>query len=230
MLLGFSTGSLYKTHDALSPETFDIFRRIGANAIEIMCHDYESSAKLALLTESDLRGFEYVSLHAPSFESYSESEIVKILETISEAHKKIGFNVIVLHPFETMNWDVFKQYDLPFAIENMDWRKSFGKYVESLKDIFEKFDAPMVLDLNHCYTNDPSMQLATDIVQNFAGRIKEIHLSGFETLHEPLFKTKQQEILNAIPDKRLPIIIESGLETAQEAQQEFEYVRAFLSK
>jgi hypothetical protein len=230
MKLGFSTGCLYRTHDSLALETFDVFRKIGANAIELMWHEKEDELKLLKIEKKDLEGFSYVSLHAPALDNLSEAEIVRILEIILEAHKKIIFDAIVLHPYETMNWDIFKQYELPFLIENMDWRKDFGKYADSLKDIFEKFDVSMVLDLNHCFTNDPSMHLASDMHDSFGGRIKEIHLSGFETFHEPLFKTKQEEILKAIPNKNLPIIIESVFDSADEAKQEFEYVKNFLER
>ena len=228
MLLGFSTGCLYKTHDSLAKETFDIFRKIGANAIEIMSHEREHISRLLDIMPEDLIGFEYISVHAPSFDNHSEVEVVEILKILEKAHEKLHFNAIVIHPYETMNFDLFSQFDLPFAIENMDWRKDFGKYTDSLKDIFEKFDAPMVLDLNHCYTNDPSMRLAHEMVDEFRSRIKEIHLSGFEKLYEPLFRTNQKEIAEAIPDVNLPVIIESGLESIEEAQEEFKYVKEYL--
>ena len=229
MKIGFSTGCLHKTHDPLVPETFDVFRKMGCNAIEISWQGGMNEVKKLLsLQEADFVGFKYISLLTPAFDKFSETEIVEMLQKLVEVHEKIKFNAIVLHPYETMNWDIFRQFDLPFMIENMDWRKDFGKYVDSLEDIFSKFDAPMVLDLNHCYTNDPSMRLAQDMAETFGGRIEEIHLSGFETFHEPLFKTKQMEILQAIPDKRLPIIIESGCENVEEAKKEFEYVKNFL--
>ena len=230
MKIGFSTGCLYKTHDPLAAETFAVFGKMGCNAIEIAWNvgGFDELEKIAKIKPEDLAGFEYVSIHATSFDDFNETEIVAMLQKLTEINDKLKFKAVVLHPYETMNWDIFRQFDLPFMIENMDWRKDFGKYVDSLEDIFSKFNAPMVLDLNHCYTNDPSMRLAQDMVETFGGRIEEIHLSGFETFHEPLFKTKQTEILQAIPDKRLPIIIESGCENVEEAKKEFEYVKNFL--
>ncbi len=230
MKIGFSTGCLYKTHDPLAPETFAVFRKMGCNAIEIAWNvgGFDELEKIAKIKPEDLAGFEYVSIHAPSFDNFNETEIVAMLQKLTEVNDRLKFKAVVLHPYETMNFDIFRQFDLPFMIENMDWRKDFGKYVDSLENIFSKFDAPMVLDLNHCYTNDPSMRLARDIAETFGGRIEEIHLSGFETFHEPLFKTKQTEILQSIPDKRLPIIIESGCENIKEAKKEFEYVKNFL--
>ena len=228
MKIGFSTKCL-KNYDRFAPETFDIFRKMGCNAIEIAWRkNIDEFKKIAKIKPEDLAGFEYVSIHAPSFYRFNEIEIVSMLQKLTEINDRLKFKAVVLHPYETMNWDIFRQFDLPFVIENMDWRKDFGKYVDSLEDIFSKFDAPMVLDLNHRYTNDPSMRLARDMAETFGGRIEEIHLSGFETFHEPLFRTKQTEILQAIPDKRLPIIIESGCGNIKEAKKEFEYVKNFL--
>lgn len=229
MILGFSTKCLYKTHGHFAPETFDIFRKMGCNALEITWHGgFEEMEGLANIKSSDLAGFEYVSLHAPSFDGFNETEIVEMLQKLSEINEKLKFKAVVVHPYETMNFDIFRQFDLPFKIENMDWRKDFGKYVDSLEDIFSKFDVPMVLDLNHCYTNDPSMRLAHDMMETFGGRIEEIHVSGYEKNHEPLFKTKQEEILQAIPDRRLPIIIESICGNVEDVQKEFEYIKQIL--
>lgn len=231
MILGFSTGSLYQTHDRLSPETFDIFRKIGANAIELMIYDMDDAPRLLDLEQKDFQGFRWVSIHAPAFDRFDTNSVIKFRQTLDifeQFCQKIKVNSIVFHPDLIGEWAIFENYTFPVLIENMDWRKEVGKYVDSMKEIFEKADAPMVLDLNHCYTNDPTMHLAEEMVESFKDRIFEIHLSGFEKSHEPLFKTQQMEILKSIPNKEMPIIIESVCETAEDAKQEFEYVKRYL--
>lgn len=223
MLLGFSTGSLYKTHELISKEAFEAIRSLGCNAIELNCRNEDEILKLlTTIKPNDLAGFEYVSLHAPNVVN------VNTLELLQRAQEIFHFKAIVIHPDEVENWEIFSRFELPFAIENMDWRKERGKYVDSLQTVFEKMDSKMVLDVNHCFTNDPSMLLAKDMVAEFGSRISQVHLSGFETFHEPLFKTGQVEIMDAIPDKNLPIIIESGCETIEDAKKEFEYVKNYL--
>lgn len=225
MILGFSSGCLYKTHDRLAKSTFDEFKNIGCNAIELVCVDDDELERLISDVKlEDLEGFEYISLHSPAIHN------ALTLELLKQAHEIFNFKRIVIHPDEVENWMMFERFDLPFGIENMDWQKQLGKYTESMQDIFSKFDAPMVLDLNHCFTNDPSMKLAYEMNDAFNERIKEIHLSGFTRIHEPLFQTKQIEIMDAISDKRLPIIIESGCESVEDVKREFEYVKSFLEK
>lgn len=231
MILGFATGDLYKTHDRLSPETFDVFRKMGCNAIELTIADMDDAPRLLNLEQKDFAGFRYVSIHAPSFDRFDTNSMIKFRQTLDifeEFCQKVKVNSIVFHPDQIGEWAIFENYTFPVLIENMDWQKEIGKYVDSMKDIFEKADAPMVLDLNHCYTNDPTMNLAKDMVENFGERIFEIHLSGFEKSHDPLFQTQQIEILEAIPDKDLPVIIESECDSVEDAKKEFEYVRKYL--
>jgi len=231
MLLGFATGDLHKTHDRLAPETFDVFRKMGANAIELTIYNMDEAPKLLHLKQKDFAGFKWVSIHAPSFDRYDTNSVIKFRETLDIFEKFCGLvkvNSIVFHPDEIGDGAILENYTFPVLVENMDWKKEIGKYTESMQDIFEKIDAPMALDLNHCYTNDPTMHLAHEMIDAFRDRIMEIHLSGFESAHEPLFKIKQTEILEAVFDHNLPIIIESECDNAQDAQEEFEYVKKYL--
>lgn len=225
MILGFSTGCLYKTHERVSAETFELFKLLGCNAIQVKCNSDEDIIKLLNNARpADLRGFDHVLLHAPAIYE------MKTLELLQKAYDIFHFKTIVIHPDEIENWEMLKRFSLPFAIENMDWRREIGKYAESMQDMFDKHDMRMALDLNHCFTNDPSMWLAHEMAEKFNDRINVVHISGFEKLHEPLFKTQQKEILSAIPDKNIPVIIESRCETVEEARKEFEYVKSFLQK
>ncbi|NTV41543.1 MAG: hypothetical protein HGA61_04725 [Candidatus Moranbacteria bacterium] len=223
MLLGFSTGCLYQTYPQISKETFAFFRLLGCNAIELMCHSEEDIFKLITeIAEADLFGFEYVSLHSPDVIT------VETLELLQRAQDIFHFQAIVINPSEIENWEIFSRFDLPISIENMDWKQERGKYVDSLQNIFEKIEAKMVLNINHCYTNDPSLLLAKQMTDEFGEKISQIHLSGFETGHESLFKTQQTEIMDAITNKNLPIIIESVCETVEDVESEFRYVKNYL--
>jgi hypothetical protein len=229
MIIGFSSGCLHKTHDGLDPATFDLFRERGCGAIEVMIHRLSDVADFTKLKEADLHGFDYVSVHAPIYKGEERGEYIKALEEIAKLHKKVGFKAVVLHPDMFDDFDFLKYFDLPFAFENMDNRKETCKDVESMREVFEEFNIPMVLDLNHCYSNDPTMKLADDLVVAFHDRIEEIHLSGFDTFHDPLFKTKQGIILDAIPDTSLPIIIESVVDTVEDLNSELNYIKEYLA-
>jgi hypothetical protein len=82
MVIGFSTGCLYKTHDALDPATIALFRRGGCNAVEIMVHRLSDMDKFIALEPSDLQGFVYISLHAPIYDGSSKEDYIKALRAI----------------------------------------------------------------------------------------------------------------------------------------------------
>jgi uncharacterized protein (UPF0276 family) len=113
----------------------------------------------------------------------------------------------------------------------MDWRHKIASDVSSLKEIFSNKNFKMVLDLNHCYTNDPTMKLAADIYKEFKDIIKHCHLSGIQdhnNPHSPLYRLQIEIIVNAVPSPDLPIIIESGFEDLEDARKEAEYLRREL--
>ena len=65
----------------------------------------------------------------------------------------------------------------------------------------------------------------------FKNIIKEIHLSGYETLHDPLYKTKQVEIIKYCRELNVPIIIESIFEESdgiEGVKKEFDYILSNL--
>jgi hypothetical protein len=229
MIIGFSSGCLYKTHDSLDPKTINIFRAKGCNAIEIMIHKISDIEKFQKLKPSDIKGFEYISIHAPIYKGEGIDEYISVLMAIEKLHTKIHFDSVVIHPDMFDDFSFLKKINLPFAIENMDNRKMTCRDVASLQNVFNKTDISMVLDVNHCFSNDTSMKLADDLVKAFTLRIKEIHLSGLDTFHDPLFKTKQDFIIDAIPDADLPIIIESGLESVEEIGIELDYIKNHLN-
>jgi hypothetical protein len=141
--------------------------------------------------------------------------------------KKFSIRNFVFHPDTVRDWSVFGKYpDLPISIENMDDQKLFGRTLEDIQSILSKYDLGLTLDLQHCYVNDPSMNLAKQFQTVFADRIVQYHLSGYEKnlLHYPLYKTRQDEIISALRFPNLPIIIESTLEAEGEQEKEYQYI------
>jgi len=216
MILGFSTGCLYKIkkYHRVSNEIVEEFKALGCNAIEFNCLSSENfQAIFDNISKDDLVGFEYVSVHAPSFGKLTGDESRNALDLAQKVYEKLNFNHLVIHPNEINDWNIFQKYLFPISIENMDSRKDVGRTVESMKKIFGIYDGAMTLDLNHCFMNDQSMKLANDMNSEFGKRIEEVHLSGCDeykqpSYHDPIYKTKQRVILDAIPDKDIPIIIE----------------------
>ncbi|MFA4941524.1 MAG: hypothetical protein WC582_02930 [Patescibacteria group bacterium] len=230
MRLGFSTGCFYQFIHPLSEEAISVCRDFGFNAIELSVDSINDVELLEKITKGSLANFKYISIHGPGHDAMSavdEKEHKRVLNIFQEVYKKIKFDCLVLHPGEWIaDWEIFKNYSLPIAFENMDWRHKIASDVASLKEIFSGKNFKMVLDLNHCYTQDSTMELSADIYKEFKNIIKHYHLSGIgESDHDPLYRSQGRKIIDAIPDLNLPIIIECKLKNLEDARKEGEYVK-----
>lgn len=230
MKIGFNTSY---TEVISLEEKVELFLEIGCNAIEFSMSTLDREKQLCNKWENfPWNKFEYYSLHAPCRDIVygNDPETVGLLDRIQVLQDKYHFALVVFHPDTIADWTIFQHYDLPLAFENMDQRKKLARDVVSMKEIFTKVDAKMVLDLNHCFVNDNTMALSRDFYDNFKDRISEIHISGFETLHDPLYRTRQVEIIDSIPDREIPIIIESKQDTVEDIKREFAYITSVLNK
>lgn len=230
MKIGFNTG---RTDIIPFMEKIKVFLELGCNAIEFSMMSFEQEEKLnEYWDQIPWDRFSYCSVHALTHELiYKNDDKTKdFLTRLQDKHNKYDFDLVVIHPNLVEDWDVFSNYNLPFAFENMDHNQNFARDVKDMKEVFSNVDAKMVMDVNHCFTNDPTMQLANDFYVAFGQRIQEIHLSGYEKFHEPLYLTKQPQIINAIPDKNIPIIIESTQKSLDDIVNEYKYVLEVLNK
>lgn len=228
--IGFSTGALYKRCNAA--EAIKIFKENGVSVLElagffgvdaIRAADEAAFAKL-------LQGFKYISLHAPKIEYGANKETKEFFDGINKINALRKLDLVVIHPDCVKDFNVFNEVDFPVAFENMDNQKASFQYPEEFKEIISSNDKfSVVLDINHIYTNDKTMKIGNDFHKEFEGRISQYHLSGFEVLHDPLFKTKQKNIIDAVLNKDIPIVIESVV-ASDEVKLELEYIKRELGE
>jgi hypothetical protein len=231
MMIGFSTGCLYRTHSRIDPHIVDVIQRTGANAIELMvCGDDSLKKATATLQPDMLAEFRSVSIHSQTLFELTEDAISDYLSQLLVVIERYNIQRVVLHPDQVTDWDSLVRSGIPFAIENMDKNKERFQYIKEMKEVLERTGFPLVLDVNHCYTNDPSMKLANDFIDAFHDKIVEVHVSGYVSLHEPLYKTDQMQILAPVKSLNVPVIIESVFETEGELAREYEYVSRALQR
>ncbi len=222
--LGFSTGALYKF--CTTKKALGIFRSLGFSIVELGVVGLESVAKgwLDEITPEDLKGFDYVSLHAPKFDYGDNKGTKAIFAKIERVNKMRELETVIFHPDLITDLSVFHRAPFKVAFENMDRRKSSFQTPEELSRVVmksENFKA--VLDVNHIYTNDPTMQSVPGFYKELGDRIVQIHLSGYTELHDPLYVTKQTQIVAAVKDLTHPIIIESVI-SPDEVEKERSYI------
>lgn len=233
MNIGFCNGVFHKITekdlDRFLPSFIKKFELKGANTLELIILNEDSLDFLIdNLNKNDYSYFSSLSLHAPSFKHNDISESIRILEKMEKVVNVLDIKNIVIHPDAVSYWEVFEQFKhLPLSIENQDGRKNFGNTLEDIKSILDKYKfLNLTLDLQHCFVNDPSMQLAQDFHKEFGDRVVEYHLSAYdkELNHVQLFKKEQLEIIKSLELKDKRIVIESVLEDFGEEKKELEYI------
>lgn len=238
MIIGFTSGR-YKN------ETYFISKlnkllSIGCNAIELhpkmnSLDDFDLSEKSVNLLNNK---FDYVSLHAPArnFKINNSISSKEIFKKIDELIKKVSIKNVIIHPDIIEDFNILKDKDWPISLENMDCRKKDGRYVRELEIVFNKVpSANLVLDLNHCYTNDMEMKLADEILNKFSSRIVEYHISAYvgeDKLHQPFSTSNCDIILSKVSNKNTPLIIEviTDVLSNEELTRELSYIKAKLQK
>ena len=175
--------------------------------------------------------FKYKSIHLPvkhngQYFTYPDKSIDKDLQIIDKILQKINVDTVLVHPDQIgdSNW-LADKYGKLLAFENMDIRKNFGKSVNEMKQVFDKFpQAKFVCDVNHIWTNDHSMETAKDYFNEFHNRLTHYHLSGYGGLHDALCRSREDEILKGLMSFDCPIIDEGHLSQKGLIKEEYQYI------
>ncbi|MFA5333137.1 MAG: hypothetical protein WC376_01440 [Candidatus Nanoarchaeia archaeon] len=240
MILGFSTGSLYKHLEPLSNEAVDAISSTGCNAIELCALFNYRIELLNILDINKLKKFNYVSLHSSEELRYANNvETRKLLNTIVKYNKIFKFDNIIIHSDIVDDWNIFKDYDLPFLFENIGRKDGFGYKLDEIIKIIEN-NHKLVLDLTHDYIVDKNMNLSNNLLKNYNNSIKEIHVSGYkkhgkdEQQHYPIYITQQKEMISHLVPN-IPTIIESVIpfenkDYISELQKEYSFLKSLIKK
>jgi len=226
---GFSTGALERGDfgSAVSWMRDHEMRTVELSALRFD----ELEPLVKQLDRINLDAFHYVSFHAPS--SFTKDQEIRVIELLQPVLAR-DWNIIV-HPdviYTPQRWECFGAHLL---IENMDRRKSIGRTVSELQGFFDVLpQAQLCLDVAHARQIDSTLSLLMSLVQTFAERIAEVHISELDSRcrHVPMTDSAvadYQRFASYI-EADIPVIIESMLDRGQEAirLEEFSLARQAL--
>ena len=181
------------------------------------------AAELAALSEGELPGLEaflaerpelpfaYLSVHAPvKHLRMPEAELVRRLTRIAPL-----VDGIVVHPDAMDEPRAYRPLGSCLVLENMDARKPTGRTVAELAPYFTALpEAGFCLDVAHVLSVDPTMVEGGRLLDAFAGRLRQLHVSSVDERcrHVPLtleHETRYAELLRRCPD--VPWILEAPL-------------------
>jgi hypothetical protein len=165
--------------------------------IEEACQVSSFAVELAALSEPELPPlvdylgrisslpFRYLSVHAPTkHRSLGEEELVEVL-----AGLPAFVDAIVVHPDRISDPAPYRRLGSRLVVENMDSRKRSGLYADELADVFAALpDAGFCFDVAHAWSVDPGMEVGEELLDRFACRLRQVHLSSVDARqgHVPL--------------------------------------------
>ena len=184
------------------------------------------TAELAALSEHELPGlltflqtspqlpFNYLSVHGPSKNlTMAEAKLVDALNRLPAS-----VDAIVMHPDVIDDTATLRRLGSRLVLENMDTRKATGRTAAELAPLFEQLpDAGLCLDVAHARDVDPSMALAHDLLDRFAGRLRHLHVSSLDAAghHVPLTEDDLEAFRPVLDRCRdVPWILEAPLPPA----------------
>lgn len=226
--IGFSTGALAKGDFERGLNLQRNVARI--NAVELSSlRDHELPRLVEAIPSLDLDKFDYVSFHAPSkLQTLDEKTAFAMLLPLPKSWP------IVAHPDLLQTPSLWRQLGSRLCLENMDHRKTTGRTVRELDELFETFpDASFCLDLGHARQIDPTMVSAILMLDKFGDRLRELHVSevGPRGEHLPLGATTRQAFLRVVHliPADCPLIIESII-PAESVETELDAVSALFDR
>ncbi len=156
-------------------------------ALVAAAHEVSSyAAELAALQAREFEGllsyldlgpalpFNDLSVHAPTKGLRDPAHLRELLERLP-----LGIETIVVHPDTLGDGDELAALGSRLIVENMDGRKAFGQTADDLAAVFARLpEAGFCFDIAHAWSIDPSMALAGELIDRFASRLREVHLSS----------------------------------------------------
>lgn len=132
---------------------------------------------LRFLREDGALPFGHVSVHGPS--KGWDGTPAALAAALSAIPAQV--DGIVMHPETLGDPAAFADLGARLRLENMDTRKDDGRTVAELERFFEVLpDARFCFDVAHAQLHDPGMGLAHELLDAFADRLAEVHVSSIK--------------------------------------------------
>src|SRR4051794_37819417 len=147
------------------------------------------TAELAALSEDELPAlltylaggpslpFHYLSVHGPA--KHLKMAEAKLVDSLNRLPAFV--DAVVMHPDVIDDTAELRRLGPRLVLENMDTRKAGGRTADELAPFFAELpEAGLCLDVAHARDVDPSMAVAHDLLDRFAGRLRHLHVSSID--------------------------------------------------
>jgi hypothetical protein len=246
MIIGPSNGWLYvkKIYSLFQHKA--ILKKVGFSALEI-CFSSEWHSEdnrkrmisLSSINESfDVQTLAHRSVHLPDIIGQETGQEISMAQKVVSCCRAA---VALTHPLKSRGDYPIKSYEtmiesgVPLAIENMDIRKDSGFDLKELEKLLT-FVGCFVLDVQHAFERDPTMEYAFDLFEMAKTRLAYLHVSGEtpDRRHALTFQSRNcDQIVSFLgtifSEIQVPIILEGEYSTAEELSQEINFLTKELN-
>lgn len=230
--IGFSTGAMHMSYFPLEVK-LKLFRESGCNAVELSFGEAKTLKEFQFsdAIKKELACYELVTIHAPWREIRYNPESVSYINKLKGICAEQKIYGIVVHPNTVDDYKMLEKSGLPFLIENMDNRARCGTHPTEFEKLKKDYNFGFVMDLQHAYMHDPTMQLAGELIEAMEGRIMEFHVSGQkEKPHSLLSHADNSKIILGMLRSDMPLIMLEGNDgTMADLKSEVELIKKVLS-
>ena len=243
LLIGPSNGRLYARGIYNIRAQKLVLQETGANCVEMCLGSWgtkEADKRMNLMFDKEKFAFNYTSFHIPEFVTSIPSEfLVRIVKIIIEEHP---VNTVLIHPLKVKERYPEQYYremvfmTVPLGIENMDSRKDSGFDITELVDLIDCCKMKLILDVQHAYEHDHTMQYARDLLAALNHVLVHLHVRGEteKNNHSLVYKaTNTTAIMDFLAElltkKQVPLILEGEHKNSEELKAEIEFLRKELT-
>jgi len=245
LVIGPSAGSLYAQGIRDVEEQVCLLKRIEVSALQLPLGQWGTDR--SIMTVESIRSgllcnkFQFLLFHAPDFSRFLMPR--KQIEILAGLCKSNMPNAVVIHPLKTEE-DLYpedyyrdlRSAGVPLAIENMDRSKDSGFLTRELMALVQSFDLGFVLDVQHAFERDSSMEHAKELFLSLRKELVCFHVSG-ETKsnhHSLVCQADNKEAIIgflkwAFLRKPVPLILEGKYRNLGEVEKEMSFLRTELS-
>lgn len=194
--VGASTGYMQNLRGDWTAQVEEAWR-VSSFAIELSALSESELPSLAgYLRQTPSLPFRYISIHGPSKgRQMGEEELVTSLAQFSRLA-----DGVVMHPDTMDDLRLYRPLGHKLLLENMDSRKPDGRTPEELQRAFAELpEAGFCFDIAHAWSIDPSMAVASELLDRFSSRLRHVHLSSLsEDLHHVSLSDEDEELFSPI--------------------------------
>jgi len=199
-----STGLLYRLLDDNDSnyfdKIFDILKNYDFDGFELAFQKFKrlENFKLSDSNLNFLKSLNFNTLHSPcNFVFTGDKKSKELLKKMENIYKLIGAKNIVFHTccFKK-NYDILKNYDFNYSIENEDSLKNVFNTIEEVKDFFAK-NNNYNFTFDFAHANNVYGNKLIEFAKQFSPKIVQVHMAKIKDGHHYfIHKSNIDDLMN----------------------------------